>query len=427
MLTLDNAHQLAAQRGGKCLSTAYVNNKTPLLWRCAEGHKWSARYYSIDRGTWCPKCAKRSSLYLVQREGLKKARTLAKSRGGECLSDTYQNNKVPMSWKCNKNHKWFARCSNISQGRWCPKCARQKHKKKTVVTLEKVRQLAAQKGGRCLSDVYKNNRTLLSWKCSEDHVWSTSYNTVNAGSWCPECAKTCRTKRLMQIRGLERACKLAVHKNGKCLSIAYQNNKTPLVWECNKGHRWSIAYKNVYMGSWCPKCGATQKHLMRIESLKKAHATAISRGGECLSTEYINNKSPLLWKCAKDHEWYATHQSVNRGGWCLECAKQENHCKKTVVTFEKVLQLAAQKNGECLSTSYKNSKAPLLWKCAENHKWYATYNSVYHKKTWCPKCVKALHRKHSSQMPGLRLLATDHNKMYPSKKTQSMQIWRPYI
>ena len=27
--------------------------------------------------------------------------------------------------------------------------------------------------------------------------------------------------------------------------------------------------------------------------------------GECLSEEYVNNKAPLLWICAKDHVWSA--------------------------------------------------------------------------------------------------------------------------
>eukprot|EP00168_Porphyra_purpurea_P020701 TRINITY_DN8811_c0_g1_i1.p1 TRINITY_DN8811_c0_g1~~TRINITY_DN8811_c0_g1_i1.p1 ORF type:complete len:141 (-),score=26.53 TRINITY_DN8811_c0_g1_i1:224-646(-) len=35
--------------GGVCLSTAYVNNKAPLEWRCAAGHEWAAPANNVCR------------------------------------------------------------------------------------------------------------------------------------------------------------------------------------------------------------------------------------------------------------------------------------------------------------------------------------------------------------------------------------------
>lgn len=34
-------------------------------------------------------------------------------------------------------------------------------------------------------------------------------------------------------------------------------------------------------------------------SLKECQDLAISRGGKCLSTEYINNQTHMEWKCEK--------------------------------------------------------------------------------------------------------------------------------
>jgi hypothetical protein len=51
----------AAERGGVSLVAEgeYKNNKTPIGWRCAEGHEWLANWNNISNGIWCPHCAGR--------------------------------------------------------------------------------------------------------------------------------------------------------------------------------------------------------------------------------------------------------------------------------------------------------------------------------------------------------------------------------
>lgn len=56
-LGLDVLAALAREHGGVCLSTIYVDSKTHMRWRCAEGHEWQAVPISIKQGTWCPVCA----------------------------------------------------------------------------------------------------------------------------------------------------------------------------------------------------------------------------------------------------------------------------------------------------------------------------------------------------------------------------------
>ena len=58
-LTIEEMQALAAKKGGKCLSTQYINAMTKLKWQCAEGHIWEARPNNIKNGgTWCPECNK---------------------------------------------------------------------------------------------------------------------------------------------------------------------------------------------------------------------------------------------------------------------------------------------------------------------------------------------------------------------------------
>ncbi len=55
--TLEEAIQTAIERGGKCLSTEYINGSTKLHWLCGKGHSWHARYSNVRQRTWCPVCA----------------------------------------------------------------------------------------------------------------------------------------------------------------------------------------------------------------------------------------------------------------------------------------------------------------------------------------------------------------------------------
>ncbi len=56
-LGLDSARKIAHERGGKCLSTEYVNVLTKLHWLCHRGHSWLSAMANIRAGHWCPDCA----------------------------------------------------------------------------------------------------------------------------------------------------------------------------------------------------------------------------------------------------------------------------------------------------------------------------------------------------------------------------------
>lgn len=50
--------KLAKERGGKVLSAKMANHASYVEFRCASGHKWSAKAEPVVAGTWCPKCPK---------------------------------------------------------------------------------------------------------------------------------------------------------------------------------------------------------------------------------------------------------------------------------------------------------------------------------------------------------------------------------
>ncbi|MEE8432523.1 MAG: hypothetical protein V3S16_14845, partial [Candidatus Desulfatibia sp.] len=116
-------------------------------------------------------------------------------------------------------------------------------------------------------------------------------------------------------------------------------------------------------------------------TIEEMQEIAQSRGGECLSTEYINAHTKLKWRCTGDHIWGATPANIKRGKWCLKCAGLEK------LTIEDMHNLAERKGGKCISTEYINNRNKLRWQCKENHIWGATPSGIKNRGQWCPKCT----------------------------------------
>ena len=359
-LTIEEMQEIAKSRGGMCLSKEYINAHTKLKWQCAEGHVWKSRPYSVKQGYWCIICAEKMKLTIEEMQ------EIAESRGGLCLSKKYVNNSTKLKWQCAEGHVWEAAPGNVKQGSWCPFCAGL-----AKLTIEEMRQLAESRGGKCLSNEYVNRENKLKWQCAEGHAWEATSNSVKQGRWCPICAGTLRLT-------IEEMQKIAESRGGKCLSKEYVNNYNKLKWQCAEGHVWKATPNNVKQGSWCPFCAGKKK--LTIEEMQEL---AESRGGKCLSKKYINAHTKLKWQCAKGHIWEAAPSHVKQGNWCIICAGTQK------LTIEEMQELAESRGGKCLSKEYIGAFTKLKWQCAEGHVWESRPYSVK-QGHWCPKCS---HRK----------------------------------
>ena len=187
---------------------------------------------------------------------LQRLKKLAKEKGGELLSETYQGGRTPLKWKCSKGHTWNAVPESLIFGKtWCPTCASNKK-----LTIGQMHEIAKTKGGKCLSKIYINNQTKLKWECSKGHQWNAMPSKVVLGQWCRICSyKEINKDKKLTIGQMD---EIAKTKGGKCLSTIYVNSKTKLKWECSKGHQWDampIKVKNA--GTWCPFCAGNRKIL----------------------------------------------------------------------------------------------------------------------------------------------------------------------
>ncbi len=304
-------------------------------------------------------------------------RAIATARGGKCLSSSYSGCSEKLLWECSEGHQWQASLTSINRGRWCKRCACRNAANARRLSLDQMQDIAATKGGRCLSTTYANTSTKLLWECAREHQWMATPAHVKAGTWCARCTKpNAQDHRKLPI---EEMCAIAASRGGVCLSEQYINSATALRWRCSEGHVWLATPSSIKRGSWCAVCSKRRSAKRLSAGIEAVHRLAASRGGTCLSLEYKNSKTKVRWQCQYKHEWEATPDSVRGGNWCPVCAGNARG------TIERMDDLARRKGGRCLSPEYFNSSTKLLWECSEGHTWQAKPSHIAGGH-WCPSC-----------------------------------------
>ncbi|MFZ4740196.1 MAG: zinc-ribbon domain-containing protein [Bacteroidales bacterium] len=316
---------------------------------------------------------------------IQQLKQIAVSKGGLCLSDKYVNSQTKMLWQCEYGHKWEATGNNIKKGTWCKECSTRERGVKRRTSIDYFKQYAISKGGICLTDKYENQKTRLTFQCSQGHKWTTSGGTLKGNqTWCRYCANPslADTPKLKQQRLLELQ-KTAEARGGILLSTEYINTKTKYKFQCASGHTWATSVGVIRGGSWCKKCAAKIVSDSQRDNLQTFIDIAISKGGKCLSTEYINATNQLRFECSEGHQWWGRPGGIKKGTWCRKCygtAKSD---------IEEMKSIATARGGYCLSLEYVTDAVKLKWQCCEGHIWEASPNNIKHDK-WCPTCSEGL-------------------------------------
>jgi hypothetical protein len=176
---------------------------------------------------------------------------------------------------------------------------------------------------------------------------------------------------------VEDCIELAESRGGRFLSKEYKNNKTNYEWECEYGHVFLGNFNHISSrGNWCPYCSRCAK-----KTIEDCRILAESRDGKCLSVEYKNNRSHLMWECSQQHQWRAVYDHISNGHWCPVCAGKQ---KKTL---EYCMDVAKERNGYFLSEEYFDKNTKYKWKCACENEFYMTLDNVINGKQWCPVCA----------------------------------------
>jgi hypothetical protein len=374
--TIEDMKRLAQKQGGKCLSNRYVNNRTKLNWQCQFGHMWKAKPSHIKDGHWCPHCSKNIKGTI---DDMVK---IAEDRGGKCLSKNYINAFNKLKWECAHGHRWEAVPLSIIKGSWCPICSsglgericRAFFEQTFKRSFPKVKPpwLLNQKGNRMELDGY-----CQSLKLAFEHQGLQHYS---------EASLFVSDKNSLKKRMHDDELKMELCKENGVLLICIPEIPTITpIWELKNIIESHIQSQRMLLPENYDEIDISLKDayssFRASNELKILHEIAFSKRGKCISKNYINNHTKILWECAKGHRWDATPASIKSGTWCPTCGGSKK------ATIEEMHKLAKSRGGKCLSNIYYNMKTKLLWQCAHSHKWEAMpYNIKLG--TWCPICAK---------------------------------------
>jgi hypothetical protein len=312
---LDAMKKLAIERGGECLSSEYLKQKSPLRWRCANGHEWSANPDSILQGGWCPECSSRvgericreffeqlfgapfpktkpkwlisSSGFLLELDGYAEPIGLAFEHHG-----SYHYQVVPPFTPTVESLKKRQEMDFLKQ-EICRKHGVKIIEIPEVPTMTKVLEL----------------KELILRICDQEKI-NVPFREVDVNP----------IKAYQPIPAYQQLTELAGEINGKLISKEFINWSTPLTWECDVGHQWEASPASIlYQKTWCPKCAGVVK-----KTIEEMRELAIKKGGECLSTQYLGARVPLSWKCSEGHNWEAAPVNItSRKSWCPYCDGQK--------------------------------------------------------------------------------------------------------
>lgn len=176
------------------------------------------------------------------------------------------------------------------------------------------------------------NDSTAFWKCFIcDHIWNTSYDRIQSGTWCPKCKHRIR-KTIDDYINLPKL----KYKNGKYLGVTDENGTLNLniipktvsdnsaLWECFIcNYRWNATYNDINNGVWCLKCsGRLNKTINDYINLPRLCGKNGSYIGILEETGFYNsNKIPenihtstSYWICYFcNHKWCARYNDIQQG------------------------------------------------------------------------------------------------------------------
>jgi hypothetical protein len=438
---------IASGRGGRLLSVEYRSANSRLEWECSRGHRWKAIAGSIKRGSWCPTCAG----FRTKAEWFEALKHVVTAKGGFLVSErtSFVGPRKANVWvECRNRHRWRTSGYNlVSGGSWCKQCRMAETVKK--LTIEAMRALAKEHGGRCVSAEYTDSHTHLEWECAQGHRWKAKPTNIASGRWCPKCKYANLSDRFRRKNAIVHYAALAEERGGKLLSLEEPRNSfQKLRWRCALGHEWLAKPNNIQSGRWCPVCSSGYgERICRVYFEALFGAKFPSSWPEWLVID--GTRRQLDGYCADlglafEHQGGQHYEELHGSPFArvpLERRKAVDRrkvvlCARNGVKLFQIPEVprltklerlrdflhgeccrlrvplpedfrtrpidlrsawspdslgrlnaaASARGGQCLSTQYLGLSVKYWWECSAGHTWEALGSSIVHRKSWCPQC-----------------------------------------
>lgn len=197
------------------------------------------------------------------------------------------------------------------------------------LTYEFVKQYIENEGYELLSKEYVNVNTKLDMICTKGHKIQMRFGDFKNGHRCSQCS---HRKALEWKMTKYKDVKQYIEKyNYELLTKEkdYINTKTNIKVKCNKGHVYITRFNTFKNGNRCPHCANNVR--LDYEYVKKYIE---NEGCVLLSTNYINNATPLEVMCHEGHIFKVKFNNFkDNGSRCPICkeTKGEKAIRKYLI------------------------------------------------------------------------------------------------
>jgi hypothetical protein len=322
-LDLGIVAEFVEKRGGKLLSTEYLNVNTPLDFEYSKGHVFSNAFAHVKNGQWCPTCNKGSKSEEI-------ARTTFEQLFGK------QFPKVRPKWL--KNSRGYQMeidgfCAELSMGFEYQGI---QHFSKQIYggNLEQRIEDDVLKAELCKSNginlfilthemEYRDfpKEILKQLKSFRLPIPSNFEDIV-----VDIDRAYIRNDRISELRELLRP------KGIKVLSRKYLGSNQDVDLECEIcGNKWSTrgnAFFNSRRTAGCDKCNRSKQGEKNRLSIEVLSEFAKRFQGAVISTQYTKRNALYIWKCASGHEFEGNFNNMAyRNQFCPTCEGRQSRKK----------------------------------------------------------------------------------------------------
>lgn len=236
-------------------------------------------------------------------------------------------------------------------------------------TLEDVLKFCKEIGIECKSTKYitsKEKMIFICTNCNEDFKKTYVELKQKKKTTCPTCSK--KSNKLNTIKkenSFKELLKLCSELGLKCLSKEYKNNDTDLEFECTRCkesffRRWKVLKKD--RSTICTRCSIRDSAEKRRYSYKEVSNIFAEENCKLLSTDYIDNKQKLEYRCDCGEESTVALSNFLNGQRCKTCGIQKQ-ADSNRTPYDEVKEIFKIEGCKLLSTTFINSSISLSYIC----------------------------------------------------------------
>ena len=346
------------------LNTPEGTHSNKAFWKCDKcDYVWNASFDSINRGSWCPKCAgvlkKTLDDYINVCKGKGEYLGMLRCQGTRDENNNYildipKRTNIDSWWKCYScNYEFETTFGSINQGTWCPPCAG-----KLIFTLEHYQNLGEEleenfiylglkdENNNYILDIPQKIQDNSWWKCLNcENIFEATFRTLKErGTRCAKCGDNIHFYSETNKQGfISEYEKIIIENNykGKFLGIKVKDKiiyDIPLsfnnlaMWNCLEcNDNFEKSYSNLKL-NFCPLCSTCT-----TRTLEHYHHIIIKRGqkgkylgikdseGNFLQDIPKSSDEKSWWECEFGHQFNTSYGQINSGTFCTFCTnKTEN-------------------------------------------------------------------------------------------------------